>query len=144
MPETTATPTSVSLPTDVIDFLRVPGRHAVIATVDADGSPHQALTWYRLDGATIVVNSLVGRRWPANLERGSLVSITVSDGPDWVSIRGRVDIVAEQPIAQADIAAMALAYETPDAAGASIARFRGQRRVSFRVVPDRIHVEIEE
>jgi hypothetical protein len=110
--------------------------------VDPDGSPHQALTWYRLDDATIVVNSLVGRRWPANLTRDGRISITVAEGPDWVAIRGRVDTVDDQPTAQADIAAMAHAYETPDEAAISIARFQGQRRVSFRVRPDRIHVEI--
>src|SRR6478672_6220543 len=48
-------------------FLGRPGLYAVIATIDADGSPRQAVIWYRVDGDEIVINSLVGRRWPANL-----------------------------------------------------------------------------
>lgn len=144
MPEPTPISEPVEPTGEALDFLRAPGHHAVIATVNADGSPHQALAWYRLDGATIVVNSLVGRRWPDNLMRDGRVSITIADGPDWVSVRGRVEVVEDQPTAQADIAAMAHAYETADEAAISIARFRGQRRITFKVRPDRIHAEIEE
>ena len=142
MPDPTTISPAAELSGEVLDFLRTPGRHAVIGTVDPDGSPHQAVTWYRLDGATVVVNSLVGRRWPANLMRDGRISITVADGPDWVAIRGRVETVEDQPTAQADIAAMAHAYESPAEATISIARFRGQLRVSFRVRPDRVHTEI--
>lgn len=144
MPEPTTITEPVEPTGETLEFLRMPGHHAVIATVDADGRPHQALAWYRLEGTTIIVNSLVGRRWPDNLQRDGRVSITIADGPDWVSVRGRVEVVEDQLTAQADIAAMAHAYETPDEAAVSIARFRGQRRISFKVRPDRIHTEIGE
>jgi PPOX class probable F420-dependent enzyme len=125
-------------------FLRTPGRFAIVATIDPEGEPHQAVVWYRLDGTTIVINSAVGRRWPRNLARDPRISFAVADGYDWVSLIGTVETIEDQAVAQADIAAMAEAYEDRDEAATSIARFRGQRRVSFRIVPRRIHEELEE
>ena len=63
---------------------------------------------------------------------------------DGDSVDGTVEAVEDQASAQADIAAMARAYETPDEAAESIARFESQQRISFRVVPERSHVEIGE
>jgi PPOX class probable F420-dependent enzyme len=143
MPEPAVASPATALPSDVLDFLRTPGRYAVIATIDPDGRPRQVLTWYRLDGSTIVVNSLVGRRWPSNLVRDTRIALAVSDGPDWVTVDGTVAVLEEQSVAQADIAAMARAYETPAEAAESIARFQTQQRISFRVTPGRVHAEIE-
>jgi PPOX class probable F420-dependent enzyme len=126
----------------VVEFLRTPHRYAVLATIDPDGRPRQVLTWYRLVDDTIVLNSLVGRRWPTNLLRDPRITITVSDGHDWVSVDGRAEPVEDQAVAQADIAAMAHAYDSPDDAATEIARFRTQQRISFRVIPERTHVEI--
>ena len=61
-------------------FLGRPGLYATIATIDADGSPRQAVIWYRVDGDEIVINSLVGRRWPANLLRDPRIAVAVHDG----------------------------------------------------------------
>jgi PPOX class probable F420-dependent enzyme len=144
MPESVISPPATALPADVLDFLRTPGRYAVVATLDPDGEAHQALVWYRLVGTTVVLNSRVGRRWPSNLARDPRISLVVSDGHDWVSVAGTVEIVDDQAVAQEDIAAMARAYETPAEAAASIAGFREQRRVSFRIVPQHSHVEIGE
>jgi PPOX class probable F420-dependent enzyme len=144
MPDAAISPPATALPADVLDFLRTLGRYAVVATLDPHGGAHQALVWYRLAGTTVVLNSRVGRRWPTNLARDPRISVLVSEGHDWVSITGTVEIVDDQAIAQADIAAMARAYETPAEAAKSIAGFREQRRVSFRVVPERSHVEIGE
>jgi PPOX class probable F420-dependent enzyme len=144
MPDTAISPPATALPADALAFLRVPGRYAAVATIDPDGRPHQALVWYRLIGASVVLNSRVGRRWPTNLARDPRISVLVADGHDWVSIAGTVEIVDDQAVAQGDIAAMARAYETPEEAAESIATFREQQRVSFRVLPERVHVEIEE
>jgi PPOX class probable F420-dependent enzyme len=141
MPEPAIAP-ATALPSDVLDFLRTPHRYAVLATIDPDGRPRQVLTWYRLVDDTIVLNSLVGRRWPTNLLRDPRITITVSEGHDWVSVDGLAEAVHEQAAAQADIAAMAHAYDTPEDAATEIARFQTQQRISFRVVPQRTHVEI--
>ena len=63
-----ALPAITSLPDHVRRFLAEP-RYAAVATIDEDGAPRQAVVWFLLDGDTIVVNSLDGRRWPTNLRR---------------------------------------------------------------------------
>lgn len=142
MPEPAIAPPATALPSDVLEFLRTPHRYAVLATIDPDGRPRQVLTWYRLVDDAIVLNSLVGRRWPTNLLRDPRITVTVSDGHDWVSVDGLAEAVHEQATAQADIAAMAHAYDPPEKAATEIARFQTQQRISFRVVPQRTHVEI--
>ncbi len=118
-------------------------RFATIATLDPDGTPRQAVVWYRLDGDEIVLNSAVGRRWPTNLVRDPRVALTVMDrdGYRWVGISGRVTPVEDQPTAQADIAEMARRYhrDEPDKAETAIAdRFQQQIRISFRLRPETI------
>ena len=144
MPEPAIASPATALPSDVLEFLRTPQRYAVITTMDPDGRPRPVLVWYRLLGDTIVVNSKVGRRWPTNLIRDPRITLTVSDGHDWVSVEGTVEVVEDQAAAQADIAAMARAYETPEEAVASIEAFERQPRISFRVTPDRTHADIGE
>jgi PPOX class probable F420-dependent enzyme len=139
-------PALTSLPDHVRRFLGEP-RYAIVATIDADGAPRQAVIWFLLDGDTIVINSLDGRRWPTNLRRDPRVSIAVTDSNDesWVGLTGAVEVVDDQEQAQADIAAMARRYNRdPAAVDESIATFRTQRRVSFRLRPSRIHDHIED
>ena len=91
-----------------------------------------------------MINSAEGRRWPANLRRDPRISVAVADGPDWMSVAGTVEAVHDRATAQADIAAMAVAYDDPAEAATAIARFRGQHRISFRIRPTRIHEEFED
>jgi PPOX class probable F420-dependent enzyme len=138
-------PAMTSLADHVRRFLTEP-RYAVVATIDADGAPRQAVIWFLLDGDTIVINSLDGRRWPTNLRRDPRTSIAVTDSNEesWVGLTGTVEVVDDQEQAQADIAAMARRYSDPAAADESIAMFRTQRRVSFRLRPTGIHDHIED
>jgi PPOX class probable F420-dependent enzyme len=145
MTETAATP---ALAPRVRDFL-AETRFASIATVDPDGGPRQAVVWYRLDGEEIVLNSAIGRRWPANLLRDHRISLTVidqNDGYRWVGLTGMVTVVREQETAQADIAEMARRYHADDPAKAErlIAdRFERQERISFRVRIDGVHDHLD-
>jgi PPOX class probable F420-dependent enzyme len=126
-------------------FLSKP-RYAAVATIDADGAPRQAVIWFLLDGDTIVINSRDGRRWPTNLRRDPRISIAVTDSNEesWVGLTGTVEVVDDQVRAQADIAAMARRYSRDSAAAdESIATFRTQRRVSFRLRPTGFHDHIE-
>jgi PPOX class probable F420-dependent enzyme len=142
-------PTSTTLSERVRAFLDA-NRFATIATTDPDGSPRQAVIWYRLDGDEIVLNSLVGRRWPSNLVRDPRISVAVGDQADgyrWVGLTGRVTVVEDQPTAQADIAEMARRYHADDPAEAEQLirdRFERQPRVSFRVSIDAVHPHLDD
>jgi PPOX class probable F420-dependent enzyme len=137
---------SPTLSADLRAFLE--DRHfATLATVAEDGSPRQAVVWYRLDAdGTIVVNSAQGRRWPADLRRDPRVGIAIthhSDGYRWVGIRGVVEsVIDDQDVAQADIAGLARRYHRDDPERAEHLirdRFERQHRVSFRIRPLELH-----
>lgn len=126
-------------------------RYATISTVDPDGGPRQAVTWYTIDGDEIILNSRIGRRWPTNLLRDPRVSIAVIDaafGERWVGVTGVVRSVhTDWETSQGDIAGMARRYpgETPDEAERTIAeKFERQDRISFRIAPIAIHDHLDE
>jgi hypothetical protein len=88
----------------------------------------------------LVVNSLVGRRWPANLRRDPRFSLLVEDGLDYLAISGAAEEDPDAAHGQADIAEMARRYESPAEAARLIEqRFTPQRRVSFRLRPQHVH-----
>ena len=136
----------------VDDFLAAPRRFAILATLDPDGTPRQAVIWYRLDpDGRITVNSAEGRRWPANLRRDPRCSLAVVDGADgyaFVAVTGCVaEVIDDQDIAQADIAALARSYhaDEPEKAERLIAaHFRTQQRVSFRIEIIAAHDHLED
>lgn len=121
------------------ELLERPRTFATLATIDPDGAPLQAVLWYALRGEAIVVNSRVGRRWPANLLRDPRFSLMVEDGYDWVSMRGTAEAVPDPAAAQADIAAMARHYREPERAERMIReQFSRQERISFLLRAERV------
>jgi PPOX class probable F420-dependent enzyme len=122
-------------------FLEAPGRFATLATIDPDGTPHQAVLWFLVTDEGLILNSLEGRRWPANLRRDPRATLTVEAAYDYVTMKGTAAQVGDAERGQADIAAMARRYETPEDAEDMIERtFKGQRRVSFLFHPRRVVV----
>ncbi|WP_025745967.1 PPOX class F420-dependent oxidoreductase [Kallotenue papyrolyticum] len=113
-------------------FLEEP-RFGVLATIDPDGLPHQSVIWYLLEDDTILMNTARGRVKERNLRRDARASLCVADGYRWVTLRGAVELIDDQTIAQADIARLAYHYQTPEAAERNIARFRTQQRVTLRL-----------
>jgi PPOX class probable F420-dependent enzyme len=123
-------PSASPIPDDVRPFLDALN-WASIATINEDGSPHQAVIWYLLEGDTVLVNSRQGRRWPLNLERDARVSLAIHDharAEHWVGLRGRARLVRTGDAALDDIARLARRYGDGD-----VARFRGQERVTFEI-----------
>jgi hypothetical protein len=97
-----------------------------------------------------MVNSLEGRRWPANLRRDPRASISVvdpADGLRWVGLTGEVEAVSDdQTVAQADIASLARRYNADDPQEAErliTSRFSTQHRVSFRIRPTAVHDHLD-
>jgi PPOX class probable F420-dependent enzyme len=122
------------LPDEIRSFLAAP-RYAVVATLDADGGPHQATAWYGLtDDDAILLNSRATRHWPRNLERDGRVSIAVVDEArpqHWVGVKGTATRLHDGDAALEDIMALARRY------GKDPEQYRGQQRVSFIVTIER-------
>ena len=117
-------------------FLEASGRFATLATIDPDGTPHQAVVWFLVTDVGLILNSLEGRRWPANLQRDPRATLTVEAAYDYVTMKGTAEVVGDAERGQADIAAMARRYHTPEDAQDMIERrFRPQTRVSFLFRP---------
>jgi PPOX class probable F420-dependent enzyme len=133
-PEQSASAASASLPDAARVFLEA-ARFATIATLDPDGSPHQAVAWYAFDGSNVLINSRAERHWPRNLARDPRISMAVyeTDDPEhWVGLKGRALLLHEGDRAVDDIMALARRY------GSEPERFRGQNRVTFRIDIERI------
>jgi PPOX class probable F420-dependent enzyme len=120
------------LPDELARFFVEPN-YAAAATVNADGSPQLTVVWVDYDGENVVFNTAAGRAKPRNIERGSLVSVLVFDGPDfnrWVSVAGPAEIEEDTDRAHADKLAQQYAGRK---------RFGGdEQRVIVRVRPERV------
>lgn len=126
---------SIVIPQPIREFLSAP-RFATIATIGPDGSPHQAVVWYALDGDTLSLNSRRERKWPRNLERDGRINVAVHDHEKlghWVGLRGSAEVVRTGDGAIEDIQAMARRY------GGDPAGFKGQDRITFAVRIDRTY-----
>jgi PPOX class probable F420-dependent enzyme len=118
------------LPDPIRAFLAEP-RVAAIATLNPDGSPHQAVVWFVLDGDHLMINSRRERRWPQNLARDGRISMAVHEGTQrshWVGVKGHAELLRDGDEALADIQALARRY------GGNPATYVGQNRVSYRIV----------
>jgi PPOX class probable F420-dependent enzyme len=136
----------VDIPEAARQFLQQPGLFATIATINADGSPLQAVVWYVFTDDGFLVNSREGRHWPTNLRRDPRASLAVEDGYRWVGARCDAEIIEDREKAQAHIAALARRYrwKDPKVAERQIAQFQKQERVSFILRPRSIYVHLDE
>jgi len=108
-------------------------RFAVLATINKDGTPHQTVMWYDLQGDEIMMNTARGRLKDRNLTRDPRISICVEDGQRFVTLRGTVTLNDDQEVAQADIARLAVRYNGPERAEESLPTFRSQHRITLRM-----------
>ncbi len=139
-------PPPVEVPPTLRRFLEA-ANYAVLATVGDDGTPHQAVIWYRLDGDdSVLVNSRIGRRWPTELLADPRCSLAVIDRHDpfaWVGVQGAVErVIDDVETARDDIVALAERYG--EATDETVARFRSQPRISFRIRIVGIHDHLED
>jgi PPOX class probable F420-dependent enzyme len=111
---------------------------AMLATVNADGSPQVTPVWVDYDGTHVLVNTARGRVKAKNLERNPRVAMSIAD-PDnpyrYVGIQGRVVEMTEQG-ADAHIDKMAKKYLNKDTYPF---RQPGEVRVIVKIAPEKIH-----
>jgi PPOX class probable F420-dependent enzyme len=129
--------TSLSDPA-VTALLEAPN-HAVLTTVNEDGSLHSTVVWQDLSDGEMSVNGALGRLWPANIDRNPTVSVLVmaQDNPyEYVEVRGRAE--GTQEGADEHINRLAKKY-----IGVDEYPFRapGEQRVLYRITPDRVRYQ---
>jgi PPOX class probable F420-dependent enzyme len=88
------------LPRELTEFLARP-QPAVIATLQQDGTPHTAATWYVWDeDGRVLVNMASTRKRLDHLRRDPRVSLTAMGADDWyrhVTLRGRMTNIEDDP-----------------------------------------------
>jgi len=139
-------PPQVALTERVREFLEQP-LYATLATVGSHGTPHQAVIWYRLDpDGRILVNSRARRRWPDELRTVGRASLAFTDPEDpmrWIGAQVAVeDVIDEVETARDHIVELAERYDEADEE--SIAAFRSQQRISFRLRITSVHDHLED
>jgi PPOX class probable F420-dependent enzyme len=122
----------------VAELLSKPN-HAVLSTINADGSAHSTVVWVNAEGEAVGLNSSRGRVWPTNLERDPRASLLVlnQENPyEYVTITGSVEAVDG---ADEHIDTLAQKYLGQDKYPW---RVEGEERVKFHLTPARVrHVK---
>lgn len=110
--------------------------HAVISTVNPDGSIHSTVVWQEVVDGALNINSAVGRRWPTNLDADPRVTVLVlaQDNPyEYVEVRGTATSATDGADEQID--RLAKKYIGQDRYPF---RSEGEQRVRYVVTADRV------
>ena len=109
--------------------------HAVLSTINKDGSVHNTVVWLSTEDGKVAVNTARGRKWPTNLERDPRANLLVinQDNPyEYVEIAGGV---SEAPGGDEHIDTLAQKYINQDKYPW---RAEGEERVKFHISPDKV------
>lgn len=111
--------------------------YATVTTLNPDGSPQTTVVWIDREDGNVLFNTARGRVKTRNLERDPRVSIAVFDPASpfqrTLVVRGRAELIDEG--ADDHIDRLARKYTGQDRYPW---RRDGERRVTVRVVPDRV------
>jgi PPOX class probable F420-dependent enzyme len=129
------TPGMASLSDPAVTALLDKPNHAVLSTLNKDGSVHSAVVWLNVEGDKVALNSESGRHWPTNLERDGRVTLTLinQENPyEYVVVEGVAEVAGEG--AEEHIDALAKKYINQD----TYPWRTDQPRVKFDVTPSRV------
>jgi PPOX class probable F420-dependent enzyme len=78
-------------------FLEQP-RFAVMATINRSGTPQLTVMWYALhpDDDVVILNTSRGLLKARNLRRDPRMSLCVEDGPRYVTLEGRAELIDDR------------------------------------------------
>jgi PPOX class probable F420-dependent enzyme len=110
--------------------------HAVVSTLNPDGSVLSTIVWIDADEDTVAVNSAAGRKWPTNLERDPRVTVLVQESGNpynYVEVEGTARASRED--ADQHIDALAKKYIGQDEYPY---RQPGDQRIKFVIRPTRV------
>ncbi|MFD7920641.1 PPOX class F420-dependent oxidoreductase [Streptomyces sp. NPDC059740] len=112
---------------------------AVLATVNADGSPQTSVVWVCRDGDDLLISSAAGRRKERNLRREPRASLLVHDPRDpqrYVEVRGRVTV--SEDVGRELAVRLEEEYEGPGAGQEKLALPPEVVRVVLRLTPEHV------
>jgi PPOX class probable F420-dependent enzyme len=112
---------------------------AVLATINADGSPQTSVVWVGREGDELVISTAAGRRKDLNIRRDPRVSLSVYDQRDpdtYAEIRGHATVAEDNGRALA--VRLAEEYEGPGAGENFLALPPEIVRVVIRIVPEHV------
>ena len=109
-------------------------RFAVLATINAAGTPQLTTMWYLLEDDTIIMNTRSGRLKYRNILRDPRVSICIEDEYSYLTINGTVEVIDNQETALKDIYRLAVRYNGEDVAQKQMAeQFSKEPRATLRL-----------
>jgi PPOX class probable F420-dependent enzyme len=109
-------------------------RFAVLATINADGTPQLTTMWYLLEDDTIIMNTRSGRLKYRNILRDPRVSLCIEDEYSYLTINGTVEVIDNQETALKDIYRLAVRYNGEDVAQKQMAeQFSKEPRATLRL-----------
>ncbi|HSC01863.1 MAG TPA: PPOX class F420-dependent oxidoreductase [Solirubrobacteraceae bacterium] len=110
--------------------------HAVVSTLNPDGTILNTVAWISAENGSVAVNSARGRRWPTNLERDPRITVLVYEQGNpynYVEIRGRANATTKG--ADEHINALSKKYIDQDEYPF---RQPGEERIKFVIQPDHV------
>ena len=118
------------------EILEAPN-HVVVSIARPDRSVQSVVVWADLDGDNVRLNSVLGRGWPANLQRAkraTVLAMNRTNPYEWVSLE--TDLIdASAAGADEHIDRLAKKYRGLDSYPG---RKPGEQRISFTLQPRRV------
>lgn len=113
------------------------GRHyAVAGTLNADGSIQQTVIWYLLEGDQIRFGIGATSVKARNLHRSPTISITIEDGPRYLTLSGEAAVEPPDPEFRRRLASR---YMEPERVDEWLARRPDAPRATVRVTIRRVY-----
>ena len=110
--------------------------HAVLSTVNKDGSVHSAVVWLNTEDDKLALNSARGRAWPTNLTRDPRATLLAAQRGQPVRVRRDPGPTSRRPTAPTThIDTLAQKYINQEQYPW---RVEGEERVKFHVTPERV------
>jgi len=115
-------------------------RFAVLATLNTDGTPQLTTMWYLLENdGTILMNTRAGRLKERNMRRDPRISLCFEDGYNYLTIKGRVEMIDDPQISQRDIYRLSARYHGEEKAKRQMEnQFSKEQRVTLRLIPEKV------
>lgn len=83
---------------------------AVVATIGADGLPHQTVMWYERQGNDLVLSTPRGSLKDKHLRRDPRISVCIEQGYRYLTLVGQVTMINDPEQAAADYARLGARY----------------------------------